>query len=74
MLWLSHIAGTNRMMVFVPGSLNKLKLPKVKLKLQVKVLSFIFFLRGKCTETLSFDWSHTVSYLHSLLFVSAQLC
>lgn len=41
-VWLSHIAGTNRMMVFVPGSLNKLKLPKVKLKLQVKVLSYFF--------------------------------
>lgn len=35
-VWLSHIQGTNRMMVLVPGSVNKPKLPKVRLKLQEK--------------------------------------
>jgi len=31
MVRLSHIQGTNRMMVLVPGSVNKPKLPKVRL-------------------------------------------
>lgn len=33
MVQLSHIQGTNRMMVVVPGSVNKPKLPKVRLEL-----------------------------------------
>lgn len=33
MVRLSHIQGTNRMMVLVPGSVNKPKLPKVRLEL-----------------------------------------
>lgn len=47
MVWLSHIQGTNRTMVFGPGSANKPKLPKVRLKLQEKrervLPSFFFF-------------------------------
>lgn len=48
MVWLSHIQGTNRMMVVLPGSVNKPKPPKVRLKLQEKrkrVLPFFFFKR-----------------------------
>lgn len=45
--WLSHIQGTNRMMVLVLGSVNKPKLPKVRLKLQGKRVSILaYFLRG----------------------------
>lgn len=46
MVRLSHIQGTNRMMVLVPGSVNKPKLPKVRLKLREKRkrgLPFFFF-------------------------------
>lgn len=79
MVWLSHIQGTNRMMVFGPGSANKPKLPKVRLKLQEKrerVLPsfFFFFWRGKCTEMVSFYWLHTVSSLHALCFLFQHSC
>lgn len=43
MVWLSHIQGTNRMMVLVPGSVNKPKLPKVRLKLQEKRNRILLF-------------------------------
>lgn len=78
MVRLSHIQGTNRMTVLVPGSVNKPKLPKVKLKLQEKrkrVLRLgFFFRRGKCIEMVSFYWFHTVSSLHALCFLFQHSC
>lgn len=78
MVRLSHIQGTNRMMVLVPGSVNKPKLPKVRLELREKRkrgLPFFFFpSRGKYRELVRFCWFQTVSSLRALCLLPQRSC
>lgn len=72
MVWLSHMQGTNRMMGLVPGSVNKPKLPKVRLKLQEKsnrISPFFFFYEEENIQKWLVFAGSTVSSLHALCFL-----